>query len=230
MSIPSNPDTIIVKNEFYPHGLREIDLWDHYQKYKKEILKEVQGRDLFFVLKVGDEGIVYRHGKISKFIRLNESNYDKLISGRTLSIHSTMKRTENIMIVDIDAMYFPAAKEATMDVYNLMKTEDFISNVSIRFTGKSSFHIFCNLKIKANIDLIRKKLKDILTGADLSSSYTIDQIRKTPNVTNLDLSPDKFRGGFITLGSLSLWGLKCMEVKPWDISDFKKEDAKIGGL
>ncbi len=150
MSYPRHPDTIIVKNEFYLHGLREIDIWNHYQKYKKAILKEVQGRDLFFVLKLDNDEIFYRHGETTKFIRLNESNYDKLITGRTLSIHSTMKRVEDIAIVDIDSMYLPAGKEATMDVVNLMKKQDFVRDVEIRFSGKSSFHVFCNLKMKLN--------------------------------------------------------------------------------
>lgn len=226
MGYPKHPETVVIENEFYPDGLHEIDIWNHYQKYKTKILKEVQGRDLFFVLMV-DSALVYRRGEATRFVRLNPSNYDKLITGRTLSIHSTMRRSEDIAVVDIDAMYFPSAKKATVDVYNFMEEQDFVSRVKIRFTGKSSFHVFCDLKVKSNVDILRRKLKSILEQSDLSSIYSIDAKRKIPNVTNLDLAPMKFRGGFVTLHSLSLWGLKCTELSLSELITFEKEDTKI---
>ena len=40
MAYPENPETIVIKNRFYPRGLREIDVWNHYQKVKRQLLAE----------------------------------------------------------------------------------------------------------------------------------------------------------------------------------------------
>ena len=44
---------------------------------------------------------------------------------------------------------------------------------------------------------------------------------------NLDLAPNKYRGGYITLGSLSVLGLRCMEISLRSVSRFRKESATI---
>jgi hypothetical protein len=224
MSYPEHPNTVIIKNEFYPNGLREIDIWNYYQKVKGPLLQQVANRDLMFFIVVDlNKDIVLRKGKTSRFIRLNNQNYDKLITGRTISIHSTMKRSENFGIIDIDTDDFDEAKLATLKVYNLI-TKSF--NTSIRFSGKTSFHVICDFGSDRNIDSIRSFLEEELFKSELSKEYTIGY-RRTKSIPNLDLSPNKFRGGYITLHSLSTTGLKCMEVDPRRILSFRKELAKI---
>lgn len=52
MSYPQNPNTIIIKNEYYPTGLKEIDIWNYYQKVRTNLLKETIGKNLivfFFI-------------------------------------------------------------------------------------------------------------------------------------------------------------------------------------
>ena len=49
----------------------------------------------------------------------------------------------------------------------------------------------------------------------------------TKEKVNIDLASNKYRGGFITLHSLSIEGLKCMEIKRSDLGNFIKEMAKI---
>ena len=77
-----------------------------------------------------------------------------------------------------------------------------------------------------NIDTIRTILKKLLSNSRLAKDYTIAG-RKTPGTPNLDLAPNKFRGGFITLNSLSVTGLRCMEVPFKDLFGFRRENAKI---
>jgi len=224
MSYPEHPNTIIVKNEFYPNGLREIDVWNHYQKVKGPLLQQVINRDLMFFIMVDiNKDIVLRKGKTTRFLRLNTSNYDTLITGRTISIHSTMKRNENFGIIDIDTDDFEEAKLAALKVYNYM-TKNY--NTTIRFSGKNSFHIVCEFGRERNIDSIRSELEKHLGRSELSKEYTIGY-RRTKGIPNLDLSPNKFRGGFITLHSLSTIGLKCMEIDPGRVLRFKRENARI---
>jgi len=228
MSYPKHPDTVILKNEFYPKGLKEIDIWNYYQSIKSKILREVTGRDLFFLI-VPDTGkiIVKRAGKTTRFIRLTASNYDDMITGRTVSIHSTMRRSEDIAIIDIDYDAFDRTlKKAVVDCFDFVTTIPIVENASVRFTGKTSFHIFCNLKKKFNVDTIRLLFKKFLTQSELSDKYTVEYKRR-PGIPNLDLAPNKFRGGFITLYALSEVGLKCVEVPRSVVSSFTREKARI---
>ena len=69
MSYPANPETIVIKNKFYPKGLREIDIWNYYQKAKVNILRNTINRDIMFFIMVDvNKPIVRRKGN-NEFIR-----------------------------------------------------------------------------------------------------------------------------------------------------------------
>lgn len=216
MSYPEHPETIILRNKFYSKGLREIDIWNHYQKVKGLLLREVVGRDLLFFIFVDvNKPIVKRKGKTTNFIRLTSSNYDEMITGRTVSIHSAMRRTENFGIIDIDIDErdgFRWAKRVTIDVYNIVMTKvPIVVGCRVKFTGKNSFHLICEFGKKINVDSIRFLLRKFLQESELSKRYTIEG-RRRPGVPNLDLSPNKMRGNYIALHALSVWGLQSVEV------------------
>lgn len=226
MSIPKNPETIIVKNKYYPDGLKEIDIWNYYQKNKNLILRETLGRELivFFATDV-NKTIVIRKVR-DKLIYLNPSNYDNIISGRTLSIHSTMHRENSFGIIDIDVDDIDVAKEAVIDVVPVIEKAPFVEDVKIRFTGKSSFHIVCYFRRPLIIDKVKILIKNFLEDSTLSNNYDIEYKRRK-GITNLDLAPNKYRGGYITLGSLSTIGLRCVEVPLRSINRFRKESSEI---
>jgi len=229
MSYPEHPDTIIIKNDFYPQGVTEEEVWDYYQANKSKILDEVDNRDLIFVVMVDfNEPVILRAGKTSRFIRLKPENYDTLITGRTVSIYSTMRSVEDFGIIDIDCSDFEKAKKVASDVYKYLLNVmvGMVSGATIRYTGKTSFHIICSFKKKMRIDTIRMLLKKNLMMSKLSKEYTI-AARKIPGTPNLDLAPNKFRGGFITPHCLSVMGLKCMDIPFKDLMGFRRENAKI---
>jgi hypothetical protein len=229
MSYPVHPDTIVIRNDFYPQGVTEKEVWDYYQTNKLKILQEVDNRDLiFFVMVDFNEPVVLRSGKTSRFIRLKPENYDTLITGRTISIHSTMKSMEDFGIIDIDCSDFEKAKKVARDVYQFLLNVmvGIVSGVTIRFTGKRSFHIICQFRKKMQIDTTRTVLKKLLSNSRLAKEYTI-AARKIPGTPNLDLAPNKKLGGFITPHSLSVIGLKCMNIPFKDLVGFRKENAKI---
>ena len=68
-----------------------------------------------------------------------------------------------------------------------------------------------------------------LRSSSLADKYNIGY-RRHKDVPNLDLSPNKHRGGFITLNSLSTMGLRCGVIDINNIHRFKKEDARIQTL
>jgi len=227
MSEPKNPETIIVQNNFYPNGLKEIDIWNYYKKNKILLLNETRGRELIFFLGIDkNKTIVKRNTKDGSLIFLNDSNFDQYITGRTLSIHSCMRKAEEFGIIDIDTDNFFKAKEAAYDVINTMDRAPFVRDVKVRFTGKESFHIVCYFKRKLYMDHARILLRNFLKESYLSKIYDIEYMQKGERV-NLDLAPNKYRGGYITLGSLSTLGLRCMEVNLRFIKSFNKQMAVI---
>jgi hypothetical protein len=232
MSYPENPNTIVVQNSFYPKGLREIDIWNYYQSVKTDILRETNYKDVMFFIMVDKNKPVIRRKGVEGPIRLSPKNYDTIITGRTVSIHSSMGAYEEFGIIDIDidpSDGFRWAKEVTYRVYNyVMDKMPIVKSASIRFTGKQSFHIKCDFGRKMKIDVIRFLLGKFLRESELSKVYTIEGKRR-PGIPNLDMAPNKLRGNYITLNSLSIIGLKCMEVPYSSLMSFDPRMAVYRG-
>ena len=228
MAYPEHPKTIIIKNKYYPKGLREVDTWEYYRYKKSRILDQTRNRDLMFgIMTDVNKPVLLRKGKTTRYIRLNNSNYNDIIHGRLTTIYSTMNRSEDIAIIDIDCDNFRKGQMAALETYEfVMEKIPIISGAQIRYTGKVGFHIFCNLVRKINVDSSRLLLRKFLLESDLSKRYTIEYKRRG-GIPNLDLSPNKFRGAYITLHSLSILGLKCMEVDHGDLLSFNPHKAKI---
>jgi len=227
MSYPQNPNTVLFSNRYYPKGFREIDTWSYYQSVKRELLKETVQRDLMFYLIVDGKEIILRKGTATKYLRLNPGNYDELITGRTISIHSTMKREDEIAIIDIDCDNWRLAKIATVDTFQFVAANlSFVPKVTIRYTGKTGFHVVCHMGRKTKTDGNRFLLRKFLSESDLAKKYTVE-MKRVRGIPNLDLAPNKFRGGFITLHALSTMGLKCMEVDSSDVMKFDPSRARV---
>ena len=222
-----NPETIIIKNIFYPKGLREIDIWNYYQKVRHWLLKETRNKELMLAIMTNLNTPVLRRKGSEGLIKLNNSNYDTVITGRTSSIYSIMGQVEDFGIIDIDIDKWKLARIAAIDVYSfIMDNAPIVREAKIRYTGKNGFHIICRFKQRMKIATIRHLLRNFLNDPRITNKYTIEQKRR-PNIPNLDLSPNKFRGAYITEGSLSIWGLKCMKVNYNEVLRFDQHRAKI---
>jgi hypothetical protein len=228
MTYPQNPESILLQNKYYPKGLKEIDVYNYYQKNKPRILQQTMGRDLmFWVIIEVNKSIVQRKGQETNFIRLNLHNYDQVMHPRVISIHSTMKRSDDIGIIDVDSDDWDEAKQATIDTYEyVIQKFPIVNSVEIRYTGKTGFHIFCKLNRSVNVDTTRFLFKKFLDESPLVKKYTVEH-KRSPGVVNLDLAPNKFRGPYITLHSLSIWGLKCMNIDHSDVYKFDPYHARI---
>lgn len=228
MRTPRHPDTILVKNEYYPNGLKEIDTYNYYESIKDKLIVEVSGRDLIIFLAIDNRILVLRHGKTTRYVRLNRGNFDDVFHARMLSVHCSMHEVERFGIIDIDCNDFKRAKQATKDTYDFVtESVPFIESAFIKYTGKNSFHIVCAFKRDLYVDRAKILLRNYLEKGPLQQ-YTIDEVRRADtSIPNLDLSPNKYRGGYIALHSLSTIGLKCVKVEYRKVSGFKKEDAII---
>lgn len=231
MSYPQNPKTIILKNSYYPKGLTELDIWEYYQKVKGSILNNTRNHDVMFAIMTNlNKPILRRKGPGGQYIRLTPQNYDNVITGRTIALYTTMGMYEQRGIIDIDIDPrdgFRWAKQAAGAVFDyVMDKMPLVRKASIIFTGKTSFHIVCDFNSKMKIDTMRFMLQKFLRNSELSKVYTIESKRRS-GVPNLDLSPNKVRGNFITLDSLSILGLRCMEVSYNKLSSFDPKLARI---
>jgi len=230
MGYPQNPNTIVIKNRLYPKGITELMIWNYYQKVKGPLLNSVANRDLMFFIMVEMNKPIIKRKLQGKYIRLFNANYNNMITGRTVSIHSAMSGYENVGIIDIDihpSDGFAWAKKVTSQVYEyVMDKMPIVDSAQIRFTGKSSFHVVCNFRQKMKIDSIRFLLQKFLRQSDLARVYTIEGKRRA-GIPNLDMSPNKINGNFISLHSLSVWGLRCMEVPYTKLSSFTPMNARI---
>jgi len=227
MAYPKNPHTIVIKNEYYPKGLREIDVWNYYQKVKMQLLKETLGKNIMVFFAVDENKfIVIRKNKSEGLVRLNMTDYDDVVSGRSISFHNIMNKYSSYGVIDIDTDNFEIAKDLAIEIYNLFYNHKVVRDVKIIYTGKDSFHIRVYFNNDYKIDYIKSMILGILSEAKLTNDYTI-KAKRQGNIPNLDLQRNIYNAGFIALHSLSIDGLKCMEIEPKKIRWFKKEQAKI---
>jgi len=221
LSYPKNPKQIVIRNKFYPKGLTEGQIYNYYQDTKYQLLQQVRNRDVSLWIGVELNKLVIRKNIRNKPIRLNSSNYDTVLTGRTISIHSSMGMYEDISIIDIDTDNFKEAKFATLQVYQFaLEKIPIINEAKIIFTGKTSFHIHLKFAKKMNINIIRNLLRKYLLESDLMRQYTVSA-KRTKGIVNLDLSSNKFKGNFITPYSLSIIGLRSIILRPNELMSFQ---------
>ena len=232
MGKPTSPRTIILKNKFYPQGLREIDVWEYYQGVKRKLIVENTGLQMMvYIMSDMNKPIIRRYGASKKPIYLDNKNYDNVVTGRTISFHASMNPTTRYGIIDVDVHStdgFKWAIQATHATYDyVMDKMGFIRTAKIHYTGKGSFHIICDFGRAERADTVRFMLERFLIKSPLAKVYTINAKKATAGIPNLDLNRNAFRANHISLHSLSTWGLKSMEVGYNQLMNFDPRKAKI---
>lgn len=230
MGIPTSPETIILKNKYYPGGLREKDIWEYYQKVKRELIAVNVGHQMMvYIMTALNKSIIRRYGSDNKPIYLDNKSYENVVTGRTISFHASMNPSTRYGIIDVDVHpsdSFLDAKRATFNVYDyIMDKIPFIRTTQIRYTGKSSFHIVCDFGRIMRADTVRFMLEKFLRQSPLSKVYTISAKKASWGVQNIDLNRNAFKANHISLYSLSVWGLRCMEVPYNKLMSFNQREA-----
>ena len=232
MGEPKNPQTIILKNKFYPSGLREIDVWNYYQSVKRQLITENVGLQMMVYIATDlNKTVIRRRAAGNKPIYLDHKSYNDTITGRTLSFHASMNPSTRWGIIDVDVHPsdgFKWAQQATLATYDfVMDKMAFIRTARIQYTGKGSFHIACDFGRATRADTVRMMLEKFLRQSPLAKAYTINEKKSYPGVPNLDLNRNCFKCNHISLYSLSTWGLKSMEVGYTQLMNFDPRKAKI---
>jgi len=229
---PKHPEKVIIKpNEFYPEGLREKDIYEHWMEHKDDVLEYVDGRNVMEVrlLDRGDVIYIRRAPKTGEPLKLTAQNYEDVITGRTVEIHAEFREKDDLGYIDIDPhdVDFKKTKKVTAEVYEVLKRLKEVENLSVVFSGHQGFHIFIFFKTKWNIDNMRKFLRELMDEKfgdrdDLTTSLASSgQIR-------LDTTLVKRRGTFKVPYSLDRrTGLTSLPIKPSEILKFRRTQAKI---
>ena len=218
MSIPQNPQTTVIKNKYYPTGLTEGDIWAHYQKNKELIIKEIDKRPvlLFFFTDI-NKYIVKRKVLNSPFT-LTFNNYDKIISGRTVSISAEQRKSTNVWIIDIDPGPYTndiQLKDCINDLLNSSISKmSTVKNYRVISTSKG-YHLHFILSKNMNIDVSRKLLINYL-NMEFKDKYLINTKSPQRSDINLDLTPTTSRGAYVVPYTLNRNGLKAVDcTKYW---------------
>ncbi len=237
MAFPEHPSTIIIKHDNYNYtkNITEYHIWKYYDSMKSKLIPILKGSDLFIVLKTAKDSIYMRHPFDSKtaFIRINNAEqFDKYNTGRIVEFHLTSPKMTDLMVLDMDPaknLQWSDIKQRTLQLYDYLNARKEFKKVEIYYTGARSFHIWCYLKSKKDIDAVRNEWKDILKK-DFNDKdyYTIDERTPKKNQLNIDFSPVKVNGGFVAPYSIRVdTGLVSTEVPAKKLLAFKKTDSTI---
>lgn len=229
---PEHKDTIVVKpNEFYPKGLTEMAVWDYYNFHKRDILPDINGKEVLTVVKT--DGIVIKRHIDNGFIIMDEAIYDKLNNGRTLELHLVLGDTVDYYFVDLDPkdeFDFSQTKEIAAEVSELLADIENVKEVEIRFSGSRGFHIYGytagEMKTEEAKQNLKEYMEDYLKHKN-DPSLTLGA-SQNPKSMRLDISTYHEKGSLRALGSLSSkTGLKCMTVTREGLKKFEKKLAQI---
>lgn len=227
MSYPKNPDNIVIKNKYYPNGLTELDIYNYYIDNKKLILKNLGNRNNAFTIIDENSKVIfkrYEKSQLGLLYKLNKNNYDTIITGRTITIHSIMGAAESFGIIDIDSEDLNQTKMAANNIINYFKNKTNYK-FDIRFSGGTGFHIYIYFNRLYFIDDIKRILIKELHKGKFDEKYNINKTRGIK--VNLDLSSNKRNGAFITTGSLSNSGLISKLISEQELYKFNILDYKI---
>lgn len=231
-----HPSNVIIKsdNYNYTNNITEYHIWKYYDGMKSKLIPLLKGSDLFTVLKTDKDSIYMRHPFDSKteFIRINNTEqFDKYNTGRMVEFHLTSPKLTDLMVLDLDPsknLLWSDIKQRTLQLYDYLANKDF-KKVEIYYDGDQSFHLWCYLKSKKNIDTLREDWKAVLKKDFHDKDYyTIDTKTPQKNQLNIDFAPVKENGGFVAPYSLRVdTGLVCTEVLPKEVLSFKKIDCTL---
>lgn len=204
--MPPNPSQVIIKNNFYPSGLTELDIYTYYMKVKKNLLDWIGGRQVAFFLNIDNQLVVKRKHK-GRDIYLTENNYEEIITGRTNSIYVERDTTTNYFVVDVDAakgIKFSEILKACKLAKDLLTPMDIVKWEWL-VTSPHGIHMIGQVKQQYNINQLRSEIENLLK----QQTEHLVNIKGRKQGINYDLSPNYQKSLHMARYSLTKEGLIC---------------------
>jgi len=229
--MPKTSNEVLIKNKYYPSGLREKEINKYYQTHKDSILLETNNKNVVLVIAVDTNKNIIKRNINNKPIRLNEENYSKIIHPRVISIFTEMKPITNLWCIDIDSggnVSEKNMKEAVKDVlkifYKLYEKGFTASNKHFyRITSTASgYHVFGYMHDFKTLDKNYEMAEEFFSP--LSKKYVFNSKKYKSTDIIIDLSPMRKRGSYQTPWALCRNGLICMDITYY-LENFKRTDA-----
>lgn len=228
MAHPENPKTVVIQNEYYPGGLTELQVWKHYQKFKNRVISEIDKTAVTLWVFIDVNKPIVKRKVFNSPFTITGENYDKVITGRTVSISSELKQTTNNIIIDIDpgsGVNESQIKDCVRVVLDSAVSElSYVVRKRVISTAKG-YHLHLILDKKMNINSLRT-IATRLLSMDFKDTYLINSKNPKSNEINLDLTPMNPRGLHQTPYALCRNGLMSMDVTDYLVS-FNRRSAII---
>ena len=223
---PSHPEDTVIKNKFYPTGLREVQIYNYYLSVKNALLEWINDHRVAFLLRLDESRTVLIRNQRGKPIHLTKSNFEDLITGRTNCIYVTQDELTDHWVIDIDVgsnLGMTQCKKVhdillhKLDMKNIDSLG--IKNYESILTSPKGIHIIGYLNHASNIDLLRDSLKIELqricneVNPKSKIKFTTDVKGRPANTINFDLSSMHPNSLHIAKYSLTKEGLICGDVK-----------------
>ena len=228
MPYPEHPKTVVIQNSFYPGGLSELKVWNHYQKYKNIIISEIDGNAVTLWIFVDINQSIVRRKVLNRPFTIVKSNYDSVLTGRTVSISTELRNMSPIIIIDVDPGTGVTELQTKECVRNILDSS--VSHLSqiikkrIISTARG-YHIYLYLDKAMNIRAIRNMVIKLL-NMDFRDTYLINSKNPKANEINLDLTPISPRGLHQVPYALCRNGLMAMDVTTY-LTGFNRRSARI---
>lgn len=225
----SDKNEVLIRNEYYPDGLRENDIVRFHHLNKKIILNEVRNRKVIFCIFTNVNEYVIVRNREGKKIHLTERNFDELIHPRVVSIFAEIPLISNEWCIDIDAGERVDERDKkqvvreVLDKVNEMYEQGWTINYDYyRITNTSTgYHVFFYMKTKDSVYRNYEKVKIFFN--DLKSKY---DRKRDPDSIVIDFSVMRPHGAHVVVGSLNRNGLACMDITD-KFDKFKRTDGII---
>jgi len=223
---------ILIKNKYYPSGLREKDIHKYYTEMKIPIFYETADRNVILLIATDENKFVVRRNLNNSPIKLSITNYEKIIHPRVVSIFVETPELGNIWCIDIDSGGSVSEKDLKECVKDVIKIFDKLYEKGYtlyknyyRVTSTASgYHVFGymnkNRTAEQNYELAEEYF------SNLDKKYVFNKKKYSSSDIIIDLSPMRRRGSYQVPWALCKNGLICMDVTK-NLDKFKRTQAII---
>jgi len=188
---PKHPDTVLIKNKFYPTGITEQQVYEYYMEVKDKLLDWIGTRYASFFLRMENGSMIVLRRKNENYFKLTKNNYEEVITGRTNIVLVQHPGITNYFIVDIDPgkdLGRTEALEASNFAYENLRKEFDVKQWEMLTTSERGIHVIGYMSEQFNINILRTKVKDILTKNITKEKYIVDIKGRPSGYVNFDLT------------------------------------------
>jgi len=226
---PEHPDTVLIKNEFYPYGLSEHMVWKHVENHKKDFLKQLDGRKVLLIIKTDGGPVLRRKDGDREYEIKSKGDIEELNSGRVMEFHIVAGKETDVAWVDLDPkddFDFDEALEIARELVPVLSDVTGSKDVVLKYSGGRGFHLINWLNSSVGVDDLRKsiigELKNYIGG---NGKLSTDIVRKS-DMMRLDVSTLHDSGSIRAAWSFNVsTGLVSVPIE--GDGSFSKKDASI---